>query len=124
MLVSARVLSGVAAVAIVAAVVLGFRLADARVLSSVAPPAQDALVQSVDLNEISHMKYIDDRTLDVIDGTGKHFRMELTEDCPGLKQARDFSLVTESFRNLDRFTAIAVEGRVCTFKDFAPRPAR
>ena|SRR5258705_9333016 len=124
MLVSARVLGGVAAVAIVAAVVLGFRLADARVLSSAAPPAQDALVQSVDLNEISHIDYLDDRTLDVIDGAGRHFKLELTDVCPGLKEARDFSLVTESFRDLDRFTAIAVEGRVCTFKDFAPRPAR
>jgi hypothetical protein len=122
MLVSARVLGGVAAVAIVAAVVFGFRLADARVLSSVAPPAQDALVQSVDLSEISHFQYVDDRTLDVIDGNGKRYKMELTEDCPGLKDAHDFSLVTESFRDLDRFTAIAVEGRVCTFKDFAPRP--
>jgi hypothetical protein len=121
MLLTSRVLGVVAAVSIVTAVVFGFRLADARVLASVAPPAGDALVQSVDLTEIAKFRYVDDRTLEVTDGRGKRFKMELTEDCPGLKGAKDFSLVTESFRDLDRFTGVAVEGHICTFKDFAPR---
>lgn len=118
---SSRTLAVVASVAIVAAVVLGFRLADARVLAGAVIPAQGTLVQSVDLSQIARFRYVDDRTLEVSDGAGKRFKMELTEACPGLKEARDFSLVTESFRDLDRFTAIAVEGRICTFKDFAPK---
>lgn len=121
MLMSARILGVVAAVGIVSSALLGFRLAEARMLSGVALPAQDALVQSVDLTQIAHFRYMNDRTLEVSDGGGRRFKMELTEACPGLKDARDFSLVTESYRDLDRFTAIAVEGRICTFKDFAPR---
>ena len=49
--------------------------------------------------------------------------MELTEDCPGLKDAKDFSLVTEGYRDFDRFTAIGVNGSICTFKDFSPMAA-
>lgn len=89
----------------------------------VAPPARDALVQSVDLSRIVSFQYVNDRTLNVTDDLGQHFKMELTEACPGLKEAKDFSLVTESFRNFDRFTAIGVKGSICTFKDFAPLPA-
>jgi len=47
--------------------------------------------------------------------------MAFTEACPGLAQATSFSLVTEDFRDLDRFIGIAVNGRVCTFRDFSPR---
>jgi hypothetical protein len=118
---NARALSVVAALAVVTAVVFGFRLADARVLASIAPPATDALVQSVDLTQIARFHYVNDRTLEITDDKGTRFKMELTEDCPGLKEAKGFSLVTESYDDLDRFTAIAVAGRVCTFKDFAPR---
>jgi hypothetical protein len=88
----------------------------------VAPPASDALVQSVDLSRIEGFQYVNDRTLNVTDDLGRHFKMELTEECPGLKDAKDFSLVTESFHNFDRFTAIGVQGSICTFKDFAPLP--
>ena len=121
MLISSRAFGAVASVAIVTAVIFGFRLADARVLASAGPPAMDALVQSVDLTQIAKFRDLDDRTLDVTDDRGRHFRMELTAECPGLTGATDFALVTESYRNLDRFTGIAVEGHICTFKDFAPR---
>lgn len=122
MLFTSRLLGVVASVAIVAAMILGLRLAEARALAGSVIPAQAALVQSVDLSRIDRFRYVDDRTLNVVDGSGRHFKMEFTEDCPGLKRARDISLVTESYRDLDRFTAIAVEGHLCTFKDFAPRP--
>ena len=93
---------------------------DGATVPHIAPPARDALVQSIDLKRIAGFQYVDDRTLKVTDEMGKNFRMELTEPCPGLKDARDFSLVTESYRNFDRFTAIGVKGSICTFKDFAP----
>ena len=84
------------------------------------PPARDAIVQSLDLARIASFRYADDHTLEVTDDAGKNFRMELTQACPGLKGATDFSLVTENSRDLDRFTAIAIKGAVCTFKDFSP----
>jgi hypothetical protein len=121
MLNNARTLSVVAALTVVSAVVFGFRLADARVLASLAAPVTDALEQDVALTKIAKFHYVNDRTLDVTDDKGTRFKMELTEDCPGLKGAKDFSLVTESYDDLERFTAIAVAGHVCTFKDFAPR---
>ncbi len=120
MLNNARTLSVVAAVTVVSAVVFGFRLADARVLESLAAPATDAVAQDVTLTKIARFHYVNDRTLDVTDDKGARFKMELTEDCPGLKGAKDISLVTDGSDDLDRFTAIAVAGRVCTFKDFAP----
>jgi len=86
----------------------------------IAPRASDAMVQPLDLTRIAGFRYLDDHTLEVTDETGKDFKMELTEACPGLADAKDFSLVTESYRNLDRFTAIGVKGSICTFKDFAP----
>jgi hypothetical protein len=95
---------------------------DAAMYAHIAPPAKDALVQSVDLTHITSFRYVNDHTLEVADETGKNFKMELTEDCPGLKGAKDFSLVTESYRNFDRFTAIGVKGSICTFKDFSPLP--
>jgi len=89
----------------------------------IAPPARDALVQAVDLTRIAGFRYVDDHTLDVTDELGNEFKMALTAACPGLKDARTFSLVTENYRDFDRFTAIAVKGNVCTFKDFAPLAA-
>ena len=85
-----------------------------------APPASDALEQAVDLTRITQFHYVNDRTLEITDDLGRHFKMELTEACPGLAEAKDFSLVTDGYRNLDRFTAIGVKGSICTFKDFAP----
>jgi len=93
---------------------------DRAQMAHVAPPAGDAIVQSIDLTHIAGFRYVNDRTLEVTDETGKNYKMELTEPCPGLKDAREFSLVTESYRNLDRFTAIGVKGSICTFKDFSP----
>ena len=86
----------------------------------IAPRAGDAMVQSLDLSRISGFRYLNDHTLEVTDEHGKDFKMELTEACPGLKDIKDFSLVTESYRDLDRFTAIGVKGSICTFKDFSP----
>jgi len=84
-----------------------------------APPAQDALTQSLDLNRIAGFHYLDDSHVQVTDEVGHKFAMTFTAPCPEFKTARDFSLVTESYRNMDRFTAASVAGRICTFKDFA-----
>ena len=118
-----RVVGIAGALAIVSAGFMIFHEADVEdgvKAAHIAPPAKDALVQSIDLSQIASFRYVDERTLEVTDETGKNFKMELTEPCPGLKGASDFSLVTESYRNFDRFTAIGVRGSICTFKDFAP----
>lgn len=120
-----RWVGGLAAVSVTAAILMGIRLTDredAVKAGYIAPPAQDALVQSVDLAHIDGFRYINDHLLDVADEHGKHFKMELTEDCPDLAKARDFSLVTDGYRDMDRFTGIAVNGHVCTFRDFAEKP--
>lgn len=117
-------LGAIAAVAISAASVMFLRLndeEDGRQLAHLAPPAKDAMVQPLDLTRIAGFRYVDDRTIEVTDSGGRDFRIEFTEDCPGLKDAKDFSLVTESYRDLDRFTGIALKGRICTFNDFAAR---
>src|SRR5262245_53641787 len=84
-----------------------------------APPAQDALTQSLDLERITSFRYVNDSAVQVTDDLGHHFAMKFTAPCPQFRTAKDFSLVTESYRNMDRFTAVSVEGRTCTFKDFA-----
>ncbi|HEV7606411.1 MAG TPA: DUF6491 family protein [Steroidobacteraceae bacterium] len=120
-----RVIGLAGALAIVSAGLVVFHEADVEdgvKAAHIAPPAKDALVQALDLSHIAGFRYVDDRTLEVTDETGKNFKMELTEPCPGLEHASDFSLVTESYRNFDRFTAIGVKGSICTFKDFAPLP--
>jgi hypothetical protein len=119
-----RVMAGVAVLAIAAAVTLGIRLVeaqDAAQLAHIAPFAEDALTQSVDLNRIAGFRYVNDRMFEVTDEVGRKYKMEFTEACPGLKDAKDFSLVTESYRDMDRFTGIALQGRICTFKDFSPK---
>jgi hypothetical protein len=118
------VLGALAALAISAASVLFLQLndeEDARELASIAPPARDAMVQPVDLTRIAGFRYVDERTIEVTDTRGRDFRIQFTDNCPGLKDASDFSLVTESYHDLDRFTGIAVQGRICTFNDFAPQ---
>ncbi len=85
------------------------------------PPAEDALTQAIDLNRITAFRYINDRELEITDGAGRKFDMEFTEDCAPLKHMKDFSLVTESFHDMDRFTGIGVDGQICTFKKFAPK---
>ncbi len=113
------------ALAIVGAslVVLGDNdVEDGKMYALIAPPAQDSMVQAIDLTHITSFRYVNEHTLDVDDETGKNFKMELMLDCPGLKDAKDFSLVTERFRNFDKFTAIGVNGNICTFKDFSPLP--
>ena len=124
MTLTSGLVSAVAAIGISAASVLFLQLnddEDARELARLAPPARDALVQPVDLTEIAGFRYVDDRTLEVTDTRGHDFRIEFTATCPGLKDAKDFALVTESYRDLDRFTGIALQGRICTFNDFAPQ---
>jgi len=83
------------------------------------PPAQDALTQAIDLNSISTFHYVNDSYVVVTDEIGNRFAMKFTTPCPGFRTAKDFSLITESYRNLDRFTAASVGGQTCTFKDFA-----
>ena len=119
-----RVIAVVAVAAIGTSVVLGARLSDredAAQWAHVPRPAQGALTQKVDLNRIASFHYVDDRVLEVTDESGKKYNMEFTESCPGLKDARNFSLVTESYRDMDRFTGIGLQGRICTFKDFSPK---
>jgi hypothetical protein len=102
--------------------VLGFLYSfdDARAQwPQVPPPAQDALTQSLDLERISGFRYVNDSQVQVTDDLGHTFAMKFTTACPEFKAAQDFSLVTESYRNLDKFTAVSVAGHTCTFKDFA-----
>ena len=118
-----RIFGIAGALALVGASYLVFHGTDFATGAHIAPPASDALVQAIDLTHIAGFHYVDDHTLEVTDEGGTKFKMELTEPCPGLEDARDFSLVTESYRDLDRFTAIGVKGSICTFKDFAPLAA-
>jgi hypothetical protein len=53
----------------------------------IAPPAQDALVRTIDLTHITN-SYVNEHTLEVADETGRTGRLML--DCPGLKDARTF----------------------------------
>jgi hypothetical protein len=118
-----KVIAVIAVAAIGTSVVLGARLSDredAAHWAHVPQPAQDALTQAVDLNRIAGFRYVDDKVIEVTDESGKKYNMEFTESCPGLKDARNFSLVTESYSDMDRFTGIGVQGRICTFKDFSP----
>ena len=119
-----RVVVVIAVVVLGAAVLLGVRLTDredAATLGHLPLPAQGSLTQALDLNRIASFHYVTDSVLEVIDDSGKKYNMEFTEACPGLKDATDFSLVTESYRDMDRFTGIGLRGRICTFKDFSPR---
>jgi len=120
-LVSNRILTAIAVAGLVASGVIGFAYSfdDASAQWPQVPPAQDALTQSLDLNSISTFHYVNDSYVVVTDEIGNRFAMKFTAPCPEFRTATDFSLVTESYRNLDRFTAASVGGRTCTFKDFA-----
>ena len=112
-----RIIGIAGALAIVGASLVVLRdndIDDGKMYARIAPPAQDALVQSIDLTHITSFRYLNEHTLEVADETGKNFKMELMLDCPGLKDAKDFSLVTDSYRNFDKFTAIGVNGNICT----------
>jgi|SRR6185295_15752434 len=111
---------GVAALMLVGAAGLVHAF-DERELSTpgMTPPAEDALTQSVDLQRITGFRYVNDALVEVTDDAGHWFTMKFTAPCPEFKAAKDFSLVTESYRNMDRFTAVSVAGHTCTFKDFA-----
>jgi len=119
--ISNRVLVALAVAGLVASGVLGFLYSfdDASAQWPQVPPAQDALTQSLDLNRIDGFRYVNDTQVEVTDDLGHRFAMKFTAACPEFKAAKDFSLVTESYRNMDRFTAASVGGRICTFKDFA-----
>ena len=119
--VSIRIVCVVAAVGLVATAAAGFlrEFDDDQTTLEATPPAEDALTQSLDLQRIDGFRYVDDQDVEVTDDLGHHFAMKFTTACPEFKSARDFSLVTESFRNMDRFTAVNVKGHTCTFKDFA-----
>ena len=117
-----RVVSAVAGAGLVSTAVLASLYTldhEEKTWAGMAPPAQDALTQSLDLNSISGFHYVDDSTVEVTDEVGHAFAMKFTTPCPEFRSARDFSLVTESYRNMDRFTAASVMGHTCTFKDFA-----
>jgi hypothetical protein len=119
-----KVVVGIAVAAIGVTVALGVRLSDREDAAQWAhdpKPAQDSLTRAVDLKGIAGFRYVDDKVIEVTDESGKKYKMEFTEPCPGLKGAKDFSLVTESYRDMDRFTGVGLQGRICTFKDFSPR---
>ena len=120
--VSGRIVAAIAVAGLISSGVLGFLYSfdDARAQwPQPPPPAQDALTQSLDLNRIDGFRYVNDSQVEVTDELGHQFAMKFTTPCPEFRTATDFSLVTESYRNLDRFTAASVGGRICTFKDFA-----
>ena len=120
--ISSRIIAAVAVLGLVSTGVFGSLYVsdhDEAHWAGAAPPAQDALTQSLDLNRIAGFHYVDDSNVEVTDELGHRFSMKFTTPCPEFKTARDFSLVTESYRNMDRFTAASVAGHTCTFKDFA-----
>ena len=119
-----KIIVGLAVVAIGAVVILGVGISDredGENLGLVPKPALGSLTQAIDLNRIASFHYVSDSVLEVADDSGKKFNMEFIDPCPGLKTAKDFSLVTESYRDMDRFTGIGLNGRICTFKDFSPK---
>jgi hypothetical protein len=91
----------------------------AAAVPSAVPPAEDAITQSLDLDRIARFRYVNDRQVQLTDDFGHKFAMRFTAPCPQFKKARDFSMVTEGYQNLDRFTAVRVGGHICTFKNFA-----
>jgi hypothetical protein len=119
--ISGRIVAAIAVAGLVTSGVLGFLYSfdDPAAQWPQAPPAQDALTQSLDLNRIDDFRYVNDTQVEVTDDLGHQFAMKFTAACPEFKTAKDFSLVTESYRNMDRFTAVSVAGHICTFKDFA-----
>lgn len=118
---SNRIIIALVVAGLVVSGVVGFLYSfdDASAQWPQVPPAQDALTQAIDLNSISTFHYVNDSYVVVTDELGNRFAMKFTTPCPGFRTAKDFSLVTESYRNLDRFTAVSVGGQTCTFRDFA-----
>ena len=116
-----RIVTAVAVASLVSSAAFGFLYAFDADPSwpGMAPPAEDALTQSLDLERIDGFRYVDDKDVEVTDDLGHHFAMKFTTACPEFRTAKSFSLVTESYRNMDRFTAASVAGHTCTFKDFA-----
>src|SRR5690349_8281658 len=95
-----RVVFAVAGAGLVSTAVFGSLYTldrEERTWAGMAPPAQDALTQSLDLNRIADFHYVNDSTVEVIDEQGHQFAMKFTTPCPEFRTARDFSLVTESF---------------------------
>ena len=117
-----RIVAAVAVLGLVSTAVFGSLYVsdhDEARWAGIAPPAQDALTQSLDLNRIASFRYVDDGHVEGTDELGHKFSMTFTAPCPQFRTAKDFSLITEGFRNMDRFTAVSVAGHDCTFKDFA-----
>jgi hypothetical protein len=119
---SSRIIAAVAVLGLLSTGVFGSLYVsegDEARWAGLAPSAQDALTQSLDLNHIASFHYVDDRHVQVTDELGHKFAMMFTAPCPEFRSAQDFSLITEGFRNMDRFTAVGVAGHICTFKNFA-----
>lgn len=85
-------------------------------------PARGAIVRNADLTGVAVIRYVNDHQLTVIDDRHHALRLDLTEDCPGLRDVAGIDFVTDGTRSLDRFTAIAVGGRICTFRRVSPLP--
>jgi len=115
-----RIAAALAAVSIAVSLTLWLRMSNYRLSEGVARmQSADALVQDVDLRHIAGFRYISPNALQVTDEMGRTYRMILVAACPGLKDAKDFSLVTESYTNMDKFTGIVVGTQLCRFKDFS-----
>ena len=70
------------------------------------------------LGSVRDFRVVSDDVL-LIEGTGhRWYRATLFGPCIGLRQAESLAFVTEPGGALDRFSAIYVEGRRCTFRTF------
>lgn len=117
-----QIVAAVGALGVAGSILLGLAVLQAREANAVVHmAAMDTLSQGIDLNRIASFKYVDEKNLVVTDENGAEYRMEFVGACPGLKSARDFSLATESFRDLDKFSGIVLDGHYCAFRDFASR---
>jgi hypothetical protein len=70
------------------------------------------------LGSVRDFRALSDDVL-LIEGTGhRWYRATLFGPCIGLRHAESLAFVTEPGGALDRFSAIYVEGRRCTFRSF------
>ncbi len=116
-------IAGVASVAIVSTIFLGFKVSDQQdtIRFGITPPApSDWLTQAVDLTTIERIEPRSESSVVVYADGGKPFTMELTTPCPGVVEATSIGFFTDGFKSLDRFAGILVNGRACSFKDFRP----
>ncbi len=111
-----RIVLSIGAVAITLMILFAFNVgADVAERAQLAQARKEAVAYEVDLTgKVLSFRALDDHTLDVVDASGKRFRMELKQDCPDLVHAKSISLVTENDRDRQRPSGIEVDGQVCS----------